>query len=232
MNSSNLNLTATHNGFGLNHNHSINQSHHNNHFNSASVLTYRSNRRSMDRSDNKITTDGIAPSSSSSSSARNTLPCNDTIREGVQPVRSFSTFLRFIYKTLMLIFYGISKRRPTTNNNPNSKLSTESVLSRILSILKYRVIGNDGNNYSRSISNDSGTDQSTYIERIDDEHMENTEHSVNVNATAKVIVTSATQSAPVAVELPTGKIFWNYSTIEILYNEIKLIWILYKNKTI
>lgn len=114
----------------------------------------------------------------------------------------------------MLIFYGISKRRPTTNNNPNSKLSTESVFSRILSILKYRVIGNDGNNYSRSISHDSGTDQSSYIERIDDEHMENTEHSVNVNATAKVIVTSATQSAPVAVELPTGKIIWNYSTIE------------------
>lgn len=223
MNSSNLNLTSTHNGFGLNHN-SINQTHHNNHSNnfipSSSVLTYRSNRRSMDRSDNKIT-DGISPSSSTSPSAsastsiRNALPFNDTIYEGVQSIRSLSTFLRFIYKTLMHIYYSISKRRPTTiHHNPNNKLS-ESVFSRIMSILKYRVIGNEGNSYSRSISNDSVTEQTSYIERIDDENMENNDqsHQVNTNVTTKVSTaptTSTAQSNSATVEHPIG----NFASFE------------------
>lgn len=221
MNSSNLNLTSTHNGFGLNHN-SINQTHHNNHSNnfisSSSVLTYRSNRRSMDRSDNKIT-DGISPSSSTSPSAstsiRNALPCNDTIHEGVQSIRSLSTFLRFIYKTLMHIYYSISKRRPTTiHHNPNNKLS-ESVFSRIMSILKYRVVGNDGNSYSRSISNDCATEQTSYIERIDDENMENNDqsHQVNTNVTTKVATAptaSTAQSNSATFEHPIG----NFASFE------------------
>lgn len=196
MNSSNLNLTATHNGFGLNHN-SMNQT-HSNHFNStSSVLTYRSNRRSMDRSDNKIS-DTISPSS-----IRNTLPCNDPIQEGISQSRSyFNMCLRIIYKMLMFINNGFSKRRPNNLQNSNGRLP-ESLFNRILSILRYRVIGNDISTYSH---NDSGTEQSSYIERIDDENMENTDLMVNANTNTNTkVTTSFAASAPVAVELPTGK---------------------------
>lgn len=217
MNSSNLNLTATHNGFGLNHNNSMNQTHQN-HFNSttssnsttnnntagaqSSVLTYRSNRRSMDRSDNKIS-DTNSPSSSTSSTIRNTLSCNDSIQEGISQSRSyFIMCLRIIYKTfIMFINNGFNKRRPANlnNNNPNGRMP-ESMFSRILSILRYRVIGIDMNNYSHS---DSVTEHTSYIERIDDEQTENSDPSINTTANTK-LQTSFTPSVPVAVELPTG----------------------------
>lgn len=204
MTSSNLNLTATHNGFGLNH-HSINQT-HSNHFNSTSVLTYRSNRRSMDRSDNKIS-DTVTPSLSSSSSTRNALPCNDPIQEGNTPSRSYLNMcLHIIYKTLMFIYCGFSKRRSSTLNNSNHKLP-DSAFSRFMSMLKYRVVGGSGDtgNYTRSISNDSGNEQSSYIERIDDEHMDNSD--LSVDTTAGKVSTSFPSNAPITIELPPTRMF-------------------------
>lgn len=206
MNSSNLNLTATHNGFGLNHN-TINQTHQN-HLNSSSVLTYRSNRRSMDRSDNKIS-DTI--SSTTSSSIRNTLFSNDPIHEGLSnPSSYFNICLRFIYKMLMFINNGFSKRKASALNNTNSKLS-DSLFIRILSILKYKLAGGEGNNFNKILSHDSGIEQSNYIERIDDEHTENSDLSVNATVT-KVASSSLASSSPTAVELPTGKIRHKFTT--------------------
>lgn len=228
MNSSNLNLTATHNGFGINHSMINNQTHSTNHFNSTqSTLTYRSNRRSMDRSENKI---GETISTSPSSTMRNTLQYNDPIHEYDLSSHSRSYLnmcLHVIYKMLMFIYCGFGKRRATSLNNATNARMPESMFSRFLCALKYRAIGNgngngggfignsssnshsggggggnnisgdSANNYIRNISNDSGNDQIGYIERIDDENMENSDLHVNTKLTA-----SFASNAPITIELP------------------------------
>lgn len=199
MSSNNLNLTATHNGFGVNHS-TINPT-HSSHFNSTSVLTYRSNRRSTDRSDNKIS-DAI-----STPSTRSTLLCNDPIQEGISQSRSYLNMcMHYLYKILMFIYCGFSKRQPTALNNPTNKL-TESLFSRILSIIKSKIVGGDANSYNRSVSNDNGMEQSSYIERIDDERTETNDLLINQSNTAKTM-TSLAPTAPITIELPsTGKHF-------------------------
>lgn len=209
MNSSNLNLTMTHNGFGFNHG-SINQTHQNhqsNHFNSNSnsnansVLTFRSNRRSVDRSDNK-NSDTI-----SSSSIRNTLPCNDPIQERLMQTRSyFNSCMRILYKMLLVLSNGFRKRRPTTINNPNNKFSEQPLFRRILSMYRNKAGADlDENQFNRSISNDSSTEQSSYIERVDDGNGENIDLMANTTVTK---VSTSAPSAHVPVELSTGnKIF-------------------------
>lgn len=182
MSSSNLNLAATHNGFALSMSHS-------NHFNAASVLTYRSNRRSMDRSDNKI---------SDTISASRALPCNDPIQEAdAEPRSNLNICLRIIYNTFMsIVIYWGFKRRPNHH-------SPESFVSRILSMLKFRAIADDSSTYSRSVPTD-GIDQSNYIERIDDEHMEIGDQSVN-KVTATLIATP-----PIPIDVATGNILLHF----------------------
>lgn len=207
MNSSNLNLSATHNGFGLNHNAS--NPTHSNHFNSTSVLTYRSNRRSTDRmhcSDNKIG-DTLSPTSSTTSTR------NDPIQEGITSPRSYLNMcLRMIHKTLTFLCYSFSKRRSTNLNNSNNKSAGDSTLSRFISMLKYRAIGGNNDaadNYTRNILNESFNEQTTYIERIDaDEHIVNSDLSVQ-NSIAGKVTTSFTPTAPITIELPPTGIFFN-----------------------
>lgn len=232
MNSSNLNLTATHNGFGINHSMINNQTHSTNHFNSTqSTLTYRSNRRSTDRSDNNkigelISTPSSSSSTSSSSSSaaaaqmRNAaLQYNDPIHEydASHPRSYFNMCLHVIYKMLMFIYCGFGKRRPTSLNNATNARMPESMFSRFLCALKYRAIGNGANgfvgnsggnmisgdsagNYVRNVSNDNENEQIGYIERIDDESMEN--HS-DLHANAK-LATSFASHAPITIELPNA----------------------------
>lgn len=232
MNSSNLNLTATHNGFGINHSMINNQTHSANHFNSTqSTLTYRSNRRSTDRSDNnKIGETVSTPSSSSTAAAqmRNaTLQYNDPIHEhdASHPRSYFNMCLHVVYKMLMFIYCGFGKRRPTSLNNATNARMPESMFSRFLCALKYRAIGNGANsfvgnssgsnnsggcgnmnggdsagNYVRNASNDNENEQIGYIERIDDENMEN--HSdLHVNSK---LASSFASHAPVTIELPNA----------------------------
>lgn len=227
MNSSNLNLT--HNGFGINHSMVNNQTHATNHFNSTqSTLTYRSNRRSMDRSDNKM---GDAISTSPSSSIRNSLQYNDPIHEhDVSHPRSYLNMcLHVIYKMLMFIYCGFGKRQTTSLNSATNARMPESTFSRFLCALKYRAIGNGGDgfvhssssstnshngsgsgnnisgdhehNYIRNVSNDSANEQIGYIERIDDENMENSDLHLNTKLTA-----SFASNSPITIELsPAGK---------------------------
>lgn len=198
MSSNNLNLTATHNGFGVNHS-TINPT-HSSHFNSTSVLTYRSNRRSTDRSDNKIS-DAI-----STPSTRSTLLCNDPIQEGISQSRSYlNTCMHFLYKILMFIYCGFSKRQSTALNNSTTNKLPESLFGRLLSILKYKIVGGDAHAYSRNVSNDSGIEQSSYIERIDDERAESNDLLINQSNTVKTM-TPLASTAPITIELPsTGK---------------------------
>lgn len=148
MNSSNLNLTATtstpttttHNGFGINHSMIQNQTHSTNHFNSTtqSTLTYRSNRRSMDRSENKIgETISTAPSHSTSS-------INDPIHEDdVSHSRSYINMcMHVIYKMIMFVYCGFGKRRVNSLNDATHARLPESVFGRFLYALNYRAIGN------------------------------------------------------------------------------------------
>lgn len=75
----------------------------------------------------------------------------------------------------------------------------------------------DTNNYMRNISNDSANEQTTYIERIDDESTEHSDLIVNSTAPTKVMTASFSQTAPISIELPaTGmhlKIFHKMSRI-------------------
>lgn len=230
MNSSNLNLTTAtaQNGFGINHSMINNQTHSTNHFNSTtqSTLTYRSNRRSIDRSENKI-----------SDTITTTPLSNDHIHEDdASHSRSYINMgLHVIYKMLMFIYCGFGKRRVTSLNNAatQSRLP-ESIFSRFLYALKYRAIGNgsgtgilgsnsignsnssganggSGNNlngdsainYARSISNENGNEQIGYIERIDDESMENSDLPANTKLAA-----SFAANAPNVIELSTAGGKW------------------------
>lgn len=200
MNSSNLNLAATHNGFGL-HNHSLNQaSHHqNNHFSSASVLTYRSNRRSIDRSENKLNDVNLTQQP-----IRNTLNSsgyNESISSRFMVSRSFiNMFLRFIYKTFMFICCGINKRRTQTS----STVAPEQYLPNIVSILKQKLIGRDSQNYNETdISEPTLLQQ---IDRIDDDcivdKVSASDPSIsNIPITTPPLSISATNS-----ELSAGKL--------------------------
>lgn len=255
MNSSNLNLTtATHNGFGINHSMINNQTQSTNHFNSTqSTLTYRSNRRSMDRSDNNKIGETISTSSSSSSAAsasasssaaatqmRNAaLQYNDPIHEyDLTHSRSyFNMCLYIIYKMLMFIYCGFGKRRPTSLNNATNARMPESMFSRFLCALNSRAIGNGANgfvgngnsnsnsnsgsgniisgdsasNYIRNVSNDNGNEQIGYIERIDDENVEN--HS-DLHVNTKLAASFASH-APITIELPNaGKCIYHLFTAE------------------
>lgn len=229
MNSSNLNLTASHNGFGMNHNMINNQTHSTNHFNSTqSTLTYRSNRRSMDQNDNNKIGETISASLSSSSSQMRTaaLQYNDPIHKyDLSQSRSYLNMcLHVIYKMLIFIYCGFGKQRPTSLNNATNARMPESIFSRFLCALKYRAIGNGAgggfvgnsnsssisnsgsgniisgdstNNYIRNVSHGNGNEQIGYIERIDDENMEN--HS-DLHVNTKLVASFASH-APITIEL-------------------------------
>lgn len=231
MNSSNLNLTATHNGFGMNHSMINNQTQSTNHFNSTqSTLTYRSNRRSMDRSENNkigetISTSSSPASPSSSSSQMRTaaLQYNDPIHEyDLAQSRSYLNMcLHVIYKMLIFIYCGFGKQRPTALNNATNARMPDSMFSRFLCALKYRAIGNgaagfvsnsgtggsgniiggdSANSYIRNVSSDNANEQIGYIERIDDENME---HHSDSHVNTKLAASFASH-APITIELPNN----------------------------
>lgn len=127
---------------------------------------------------------------------------------------------------LMFIYCGFGKRRATSLNNATNARMPESMFSRLLCALKYRAIGNGVNgfigisnsgsnngggsgnmlsgdsssNYIRNVSNDNGNEQIGYIERIDDENMEN--HS-DLHANPK-LATSFASHAPIPIVFPNA----------------------------
>lgn len=62
------------------------------------------------------------------------------------------------------------------------------------------ISGDSAGNYVRNVSNDNENEQIGYIERIDDESMEN--HS-DLHANAK-LATSFASHAPITIELPNA----------------------------
>lgn len=147
ISNSNLNIAASQNGFNGNHHHHHHQTqnHQMHHLNSPSIPTYRNNRRSMDRSDNKVIDKDILASSeqntwnSMGSQTDSLNNANTIVHDGSSVSRLFSYICSIVYSV-----HGTMKRCYQSVASNFIRKVTESFISKMKSIMRHKQYVTDG----------------------------------------------------------------------------------------